>query len=230
MLSVKECCRLLILLNMLWSTAAPAAQHFSLPIFIRYDFMQQMMLREMFKAPGHAATYPLDDFGCGTVSFTQPHLSGNTGLMQVRANVLLKFGMRDDAKKCSALKQWSGSTAIQGKPLITGADGLTVHFKVMNAEVFDANGKQLNNGLIKMALEGQLHPLLDQFKVDLKPRLKQLTSALPFRLLGYSTQQIEHLMTGVRLGNIQVGNNGLNIAVQMASDKQALFTLLPILP
>ncbi|MCX7088846.1 MAG: hypothetical protein NTV00_12445, partial [Methylococcales bacterium] len=70
----------------------------------------------------------------------------------------------------------------------------------------------------------------DQFKVDLKPRLKQLTSALPFRLLGYSTQQIEHLMTGVRLGNIQVGNNGLNIAVQMASDKQALFTLLPILP
>ncbi|MEQ1635964.1 MAG: hypothetical protein ABL903_04680 [Methylococcales bacterium] len=213
--------------NLLLPTLCHATEPMTVPVFVKYGLMQQVMLREMFKGPGHTAIYRIDGSGCNTVNFANPQLSGIDGLMQVRANVLVKLGISAGEKKCTNLKHWSGRTVVQGKPLISGADALAVHFKVSNAEVFDANGKQLNNRLVKAALEGQLHPLLDRFKMDLKPNLQQLKSVLPFMLPGYSAAQIDQLIASVHLGNIQVQNNGLNIAVQMAVDKQSMLNFLP---
>ncbi|NOT83750.1 MAG: hypothetical protein HOP02_02995 [Methylococcaceae bacterium] len=187
----------------------------TVPIFVKYGLMQQVMLQQMFKGPGHTAIYRIDRSGCNTVTFASPQLSGIEGLMQVRANVLVKLGVSTGEKKCSALKHWSGRARVKGKPIIIGADSQAVQFKVMDAEVFDVNGKQLNNALIQAALEGQLHPLLDQFKMDLKPNLQQLKSVLPFMLPSYSPTQIDQLIASVHLGNIQVQNNGLNISVQI---------------
>ncbi len=221
---------LLGLVALVLTIPVQAAEPLSIPVFIKYTLMQQVMLREVFKGPKQTALYRVNGSDCTTVRFANPQLSGSDGLMHVRANVLVKMAMPTEGTTCSSTKEWSGSAVVQGKPLIIGADSLAVQFKVVNAEVFDDQGKPLNNGLISAALEGQLHPLLDRFKMDLRPNLKHLTSAIPFALLGYSTQQVEQLMQGVRLGNIQVRDDGLKIAVQMAIEKQALLKFLSATP
>lgn len=209
-----------------------ATEPLTIPVFVKYALMQQIMLQQMFKGPGQTAVYPLDKTGCATVNFAKPHLSSVDNLLQVRANVLVKMGvpLPNNPKKCIGAKKWSGRTVVQGKPVITGQDSLTVHFQVVNAEVFNANGTQFNNALVSAALEGQLHPLLDQFKINLKPQLRQLESVLPFMLPGYSDAQINELIDSVHLGKIEVQRDGLNIAIQMAVDKNSMLKFLPSKP
>lgn len=206
-----------------FSSVGRATEPMTVPIFLKYGMMQQIMMQQMFKAPGRTAVYRLDHSNCNTVNFSSPHLSGVEGLLQVRANVLVKMGTAADDRKCTGSKNWSGRAVVKGKPIIIGTTGQAVQFKVEQAEVFDINGKPLNRGLMAAALEGQLHPLLDQFKVDLKPHLKQLKSVLPFMLPSYSNEQIEQLIASVHLSAIQVRQNGLNLDVQLALDKQSLF-------
>lgn len=211
-------------LTLSFSPLGWASDPMTVPIFLKYGMMQQIMMQQMFKAPGHTAVYRLDRSNCNTVNFSSPHLSGVQGLLQVRANVLVKMGTAAaDDSKCTGAKNWSGRAVVKGKPVIIGSTGQAVQFKVEKAEVFDVNGKPLNSGLIAAALEGQLHPLLDQFKVDLKPHLKQLKSVLPFMLPSYSNEQIDQLIASVHLSDIQVRQNGLNLDVQLALDKQSLF-------
>ena len=180
---------MLITLSLLQlAPAARATEPMALPIFLKYGLMQQVMLQAMFKGPGHSAVYRIDGSGCNTATFTHPQLSGINQLMQVQAQVLVKLSMPTGGKHCTGLKQWSGRAVVQGKPLIIGESAQAIQFKVEHTEIYDDHGKQLNSGLIAAALEGQLHPLLDQFKVDLKPQLQQLKSVLPFMLPGYSNE------------------------------------------
>lgn len=205
-------------------SAVSWADPMTVPIFLKYGMMQKIMQQQMFKEPGHTAIYRMDRSSCNTVNFSSPHLSGVGGLLQVRANVLVKMGSPSaDDRGCTSSKNWSGRAVVKGKPIIIGDMAQAVQFKVEEAEVFDVNGKPFNSGLIAIALEGQLHPLLDQFKVDLKPHLKQLKSVLPFMLPSYSSEQIDQLIASVHLGAIQVKQNGVNLDVQLALDKQSLF-------
>lgn len=220
----------MILLSLsLMTIATPiwANEPMTIPVFLKYGLMQQVMLQAMFKGPGHTAVYRMDKNNCNTVTFVNPHLSGINSLLQVRANLTVKFGTPPDERKCSSTQRWSGRAVVRGKPIVIGPNAQTIQFKVEEAEVFDANGKQLSSGLISIALEGQLHPLLDQFKVDLKPQLQQLKSVLPFMLPGYSNEQIDQLIASVHLGNVQVQAGGLNIPVQLAVDKQSMLKFLP---
>lgn len=205
-------------LGLAWLLLLPitaAAETVSIPIFASYALMQQLMQRELFKTPDHTAVFAADKSGCTTVSFAKPELSGVEALLQVRADVDVKLGLPSGGKKCTVLSQWSGSTALKGSPIVAGAESLAVQFKVVDAQVYDAGGMQMKGGFIKQALQSRLHPLLDQFKLDLEPALGRAKTLLPSVLKGYSAEQVTHLFDSLHIGDVKAESGGLKINVQM---------------
>lgn len=191
-----------------------AADSVAVPIFASYALMQQLMQRELFKSPDRTAVYPVDKSGCTKVTFANPQLSGTEGLLDLRANLDVKLGL-PSSKKCTVLNQWVGSAALKGAPIVVGPEALAVQFKVVDAQVFDAGGMQLKGGLVQQVLQSRLHPLLDQYKLDLQPLLARAKAMLPSVLQGYSKDQLTQLFDSFRLGEIKADAQGLNINLLM---------------
>ena len=52
-----------------------SAETVAIPVFLNYPQLQLLMKRAMFTGPDYSAQYLLDDDGCNTISFSEPHLS-----------------------------------------------------------------------------------------------------------------------------------------------------------
>ena len=51
------------------------AEKVAIPVFFNYPQLQLLMKRAMFTGPDFTARYSLDNTGCNTVAFSEPHLS-----------------------------------------------------------------------------------------------------------------------------------------------------------
>ncbi len=191
------------------------AEIVSVPIFASYDLLRELMLRELFKNPDHSATVNADKLGCTTVNFAKPQVNGIEGLLQLRANVEVKLGLPNSAKKCTVLSEWSGSTALKGTPVVVGKDALAVQFKVVDAQVFDTAGMPMKSGLIKQALQTRLRPFLEQYQLDLQPSLARAKTVLPLLTEHSAAESLARSLASVHLGTLQAEASGLKINVDM---------------
>lgn len=193
--------------------ASAHAEQVSVPIVASYALLQQVMQQELFKSPEHKAVFAVDKAGCTSVSFANPQLSGADALLQVQAEVEVKMGFATAPGRCSVLQKLSGSTRLKGAPQVMADNPLALKFQVVEAQVYDANGRQLNGGLVQQALQGQLRPLLDQFVLDLRPTVVRAQTLLPPVVHGYSSAQINQVLKSVRLGPVTLDAHGLTLGL-----------------
>lgn len=187
----------------------------SVPIYASYDLLRELMLRELFKNVDHTATVNADRLGCTTVNFAKPQVNGGEGLLQLRANVDVKLGLPNSAKKCTVLSEWVGSTLLKGTPIVVGKEALAVQFKVVDAQVFDTAGMPMKGGLIKQALQTRLRPFLEQYQLDLQPSLTRAKMILPSLIDPSAAESLAYSLASMHLGALQAEASGIKINVNL---------------
>ena len=96
---------------------AVSAETVAIPVFLNYPQLQLLMKRAMFTGPDYSAQYLLDDDGCNTISFSEPHLSAEGERLRLSTKILAIIGA-NTTDGCMTISRWTGRTAVKGKPLL----------------------------------------------------------------------------------------------------------------
>ena len=189
---------------------AVSAETIAIPVFLNYPQLQLLMKRAMFTGPDNSVRYLLDDDGCNTVSFAEPHLSAEGEGLRLNTNTSAIIGV-NATDGCLTISQWAGRTVVKGKPLLVNRQPLSVQFQVQAVELSDQQGRLLSDSLLPQAFKAQLHQILSRFHMDLKPATNQLKALLPYVVPRYSADRLTRMIDSLRIGHVKVRPNGLDV-------------------
>ena len=196
-----------------------SAETVAIPVFFNYPQLQLLMKRAMFREPDNSARYLLDDDGCNTISFSEPHLSAEGEGLRLSTKTLAIIGA-NTTDGCMTITRWTGRTAAKGKPLLVNRQPLSVQFQVKAVELYDQQGGLLSDSLLPQAFKAPLHQVLSRFRIDLKPATNQLKALLPYVVSRFSADRLTRMIDSLRIGHVKVRPNGLD--VQLILDVEEL--------
>ncbi len=191
-----------------------SAEKVAIPIFLNYPQLQLLIKRAMFTGPDNSARYLLDNDGCNTVSFSQPHLSAEGEGLRLNAKILAIIGA-NTTDGCMTLTRWTGRTVVIGKPLLVNHQPLSVQFQVQAVELYDQQGGLLSDSLLPQAYKAQLHQVLSRFRMDLKPATDQLKALLPYVVPRYSADRLTRMIDSLRIDHVKVRPSGLDVRLTL---------------
>jgi hypothetical protein len=186
----------------------------AIPVFFDYRQLQLFMMRDEFKGPNPTAQYRLDDDGCTSIAFSEPHLSADGQLLRADAKVLSTIGISATGA-CTVITRWTGSTSVIGKPVLVPGQPLSIEFKVQDARLYNRHGKLISDNFAAEAVKEQLHLLLSSYKLDLKPEIDQLKTLLAYFLPHYPADRFLKMIDSLRIGHLAVKPGGLDIRLQI---------------
>ncbi|NOR81254.1 MAG: transglycosylase SLT domain-containing protein, partial [Methyloprofundus sp.] len=193
------------------------AEQLTIPVVLDYPVLQQIMLNEVFTQAEHSLKYSLDASHCNTVTFSKPILAHEAQqlLIQVKTQISLGLVLGDT---CRNLTQWQGYSALLSKPLLKSKHPLQIFFSAQEVRLFNAQGGRIHNQLLSNAIEAQIDPIMNQFKVDLRPATRQAGNLLEAILPHHSTDAVHALVSSSQLARLGVTEHGL--AIDLSIDVQ----------
>ncbi len=193
---------------------AVRAETITIPVFHDYKQLQLLMMWDKFKGPNNTAQYLLDEDGCTSITFMEPHLSAEGALLRVDAKILATIG-DPTTGKCKVITRWTGRTTVIGKPDLVDDQPLSVEFRVQATRLYDQHGRLLTDSLVLQAVKEQLHLLLSRYRLDLKPETDGLKALLPYFLPHYPADRLTGMIDSLRIGHFVVQPNGLDTRLRI---------------
>lgn len=193
---------------------AVRAETIAIPVFLDYQQLQLLIIRNEFKGPKNTAQYLLDDDGCTSITFSEPHLSAEGELLRVDAKTLATIGVPTSGA-CKVITRWTGRTAVTGKPALISDQPLSAEFRVQAARLYDQEGRLLTDNVVLQAVKEKLHLLLSRYRLDLKPETDRLKTLLPYFLPHYPLDRLTEMIDSLRIGHLLIRPNGLDVELRI---------------
>ncbi|MDH3566153.1 MAG: SPOR domain-containing protein [Desulfobacteraceae bacterium] len=193
---------------------AVRAETITIPVFLDYQQLQLLIIRDAFKGPKNTAQYLLDDDGCTSITFSEPRLSTEGELLRVDAKTLATIGVPTSGA-CKVITRWTGRTAVTGKPALISDQPLSAEFRVQAARLYDQEGRLLTDNVVLQAVKEKLHLLLSRYRLDLKPETDRLKTLLPYFLPHYPLDRLTEMIDSLRIGHLLIRPNGLDVELRI---------------
>lgn len=193
---------------------AVRAETITIPVFLDYQQLQLLIIRDEFKGPKNTAQYLLDDDGCTSITFSEPRLSMEEELLRVDAKTLATIGVPTSGA-CKVITRWTGRTAVTGKPALISDQPLSAEFRVQAARLYDQEGRLLTDNVVLQAVKEKLHLLLSRYRLDLKPETDRLKTLLPYFLPHYPLDRLTEMIDSLRIGHLLIRPNGLDVELRI---------------
>jgi septal ring-binding cell division protein DamX len=200
----------IMIMALIVKPSAVRAETNTIPVFLNCQQLQLLMMRDKFKGPNNTAQYLLDDDGCTSITFSEPHLSAEGELLRVDAKTLVTIGVPTTGA-CKVITRWTGRTAVTGKPVLVNDQPFSVEFRVQAARLYDQQGKLLTDSIVLQAVKEQLHLLLSDYRLDLKPETDQFKALLPYFFPQYPADSLTEMVDSLRIGHLVLRPNGLDV-------------------
>jgi len=190
------------------------AETITIPVFLDHQQLQLLMIRDEFKGPNNTAQYLLDDDGCTSITFSEPHLSAEGELLRVDAKTFATIGVPTSGA-CEVITRWTGRTTVIGKPALVSDQPFSVEFRVKTARLYDQQNRLLTDNVVLQAMKEKLHLLLSRYRLDLKPETDQLKALLPYFLPNYPADRLTKMIDSLRIGHLVIRSNGLEAELRI---------------
>ena len=186
----------------------------AIPVFLDTQQLQVLMMQNEFKGPNDTAQYLLDDDGCTSITFSEPHLSAEGELLRVDSKILAIIGVPTTGV-CKTITRWTGSTVVTGKFSLVSGQPLSAEFRVQDARIKDQEGRTPTNSPVLQVVKEQLHLLLSRYRLNLKPETDSLKDLLPYFLPHYPADRLTKMIDSLRIGHLLIHPNGLDIELRI---------------
>ena len=193
---------------------AVRAETIAIPVLLDFQQLQLLMMRDKFKGPNDTAQYLLDEDGCTSITFSEPHLSAEGELLRVDAKTLATIGVPTSGA-CKVITRWTGRTVVTGKPALISDQPLSAEFRVQAARLYDQEGRLLTDNVVLQAVKEKLHLLLSRYRLDLKPETDRLKTLLPYFLPHYPLDRLTEMIDSLRIGHLLIRPNGLDVELRI---------------
>ena len=192
------------------------AETVRVPIKLDYPVLRQLMQRQLFNTPGNKVEVLNDATGCSTIFLSDPRLRENQQKLEITAHVKAAISAPVFGD-CTPLFNWEGDAQFLTEPVIQPG-ARSVRLKILSAQLYNPQGQVITGPVWEMASE-QLLSLMSRYEIDLSPTIDQLKKLLPDILDGRTAAQISKISDSLRLAEISVAADGIDVAISLQIDR-----------
>ncbi len=192
------------------------AETVRVPIKLDYPVLRQLMLRQLFNTPDNSVEVLHDATGCGTIFLSDPRLRENQQKLEITAHVRANIAAAVFGD-CTPLFNWEGDARFLTEPVIQPG-ARSVRLKILSTQLYTPQGQLITGQIWEMA-SAQLLSLMSRYEIDLSPTINQLNKLLPDILNKRSAAQISKISDSLRLAQISVAADGIDVAINLQVDR-----------
>jgi hypothetical protein len=185
-----------------------------IPLALDYPLLQQLLSTQMFTGSNESRELLNDPSGCSEILLSKPVLAPADARLEFQADVQAQIGI-GSAGSCATMANWRGRIGVSGNPEIR-SQGTVLGFEPDRVWLMDRSGTPISNGSLQALAETSVRTVLSRFTVDLKPQLQSVGSFLPSVLPRHSRDQIEALLTTLRVTDLQANDSTLDVDISFA--------------
>ena len=181
------------------------------PLRFDYPLLQQLLVSQLFTGEGQTRELLDDPSGCSEFVLSDPAVAPSDALLEVQADLRARVGIGATGA-CATLLTWKGRIGVTGRPESRN-EGTALGFVPERVWLIDPSGQPVTNEQLQGIADDSVRQIFDQFVVDLEPHLQSVGAIIPEVLPRHSRQQIEALLSTLRLGALQVTNEALTAEI-----------------
>jgi len=192
------------------------AETVRVPIKLDYPVLRQLMLRQLFNTSDNSVEVLHDATGCSNIYLSDPRLRENQQKLEITAHVRANIAAAVFGD-CTPLFNWEGDAKFLTEPVIQ-PDARSVRLKILSTRLYNPQGQLISGQIWEMA-SVQLLSLMSRYEIDLSPTIDQLNRLLPDILNKRSAAQISKISDSLRLTQISVAADGIDVAISLQVDR-----------
>jgi septal ring-binding cell division protein DamX len=204
---------LVLQLGLCW--LAPPAQgatsRVSVPIYLDYPLLQQLLLRQLFQTADGSRDILREAGGCSRIILSNPRISPREGSLEIIAAVNAQLGV-SAVGSCQTLLNWQGTIGFLGKPVIQPG-GKSVRLAPEETWLIDSQGSKISSAPLLEAGNQSLADFFAGFVLDFTPYLDSLAAFLPEILPHRSARQLQAIVDSLTLREITVSQEHLAASI-----------------
>jgi len=202
------------------AAAAPAsARVIEFPMQLDHAFVRQRLIEQLFDGPEESTRVWQDPSGCNDVVLSHPQVSGHDGKLHVRADF--------DAKLGAGVGDWCFN-ATRRKGILDAALDARLHpslpiveFRVVNSDLYDADGAKRFTGALWDWVRSQVHPQLETLRLDLYQPIAELKAFLPMLFPESDVARVQQLIASISLADVGVAADAISVRVHLDAPEPA---------
>ena len=192
------------------------AETVRVPIKLDYPVLRQLMQRQLFNTPDNSVEVLHDTTGCSTLFLSDPRLHENQQKLEITAHVRANIATAVFGN-CTPLFNWEGDAKFLTEPVIQPG-ARSVRLNILSVQLYNPQGELITGQVWDLA-SGQLLSLMSHYEIDLSPTIDQLKKLLPDILDKRSAAQISKISDSLRLSEISVAADGIDVAINLQIDR-----------
>jgi hypothetical protein len=192
--------------------AVAGARAVVVPVRLDDAFVRQVLLAQVYTGPEHTARVWDDGSGCNFLILSDPQVDAVNGRLRVRSAGQARVGTAV-GESCLTLIDWTGRVEVDEEPVLDPARPI-VRFRVVDSNLYGANGKKQVTGTLWDWVKRFVHPRLEAVTIDLEQPLAELRAFLPLVLPDESAEQTTQLLDSISLADVQVADTGVTLGLR----------------
>ncbi|HIG65720.1 MAG TPA: hypothetical protein EYQ43_09270 [Methyloprofundus sp.] len=196
-------------LFLLFSTQLAQAETVSVPLKVEFPYLQQVLIKQLYREPLTTVEILNDPYGCSEIILSEPELSEFKQQLKINTRLKARLAVKV-LDNCIPLLNWDGYAQILSKPLIKPDNPQVIYLQVIDSQLINQNQETLATGPLWDQARKYIHPLFDDFHMDLRPAINNIQTILPTFLPQHNHAQINSLLDSIQLDGIQVNSSGIN--------------------
>ncbi|MCP5128810.1 MAG: lytic transglycosylase domain-containing protein [Pseudomonadales bacterium] len=204
--------RAVLLIALLIATTARAAgTPVSVPVYLEYPLMRQLLVSQLFNTPDGTREILNDPTGCRRIVLSNPRVGAHEENVEIIASYKAQLGV-EVFGSCKILLNREGDIAYLGEPVILpGAK--SVKLEPRTTWITDSEGDRIASGPLWDAAVVRLVEFFGGFVLNMGPYTDSLAGFLPEVLPNLDTAQLQATINSLAISDIQVTAPSLNIAI-----------------
>ncbi len=212
-------CSLLLLGFLVVCQSSAATRPVEVSVNFDYPLLRQLMVRQLFNQEGERAELLHDPSGCNQIVLTNPAIAPRGAEFELTARVDARLGI-DLLGSCKQLLAWQGGVGFLGQPLIS-PDSRSVRVKPSSTWLIGTNGNKIVSGALWDVARGSLNNFFANFTLELSPYIDSLGGLLPEVLPHQTTQQLQAMISSLKLHDLKVKPASLDATIGFMVDALA---------
>lgn len=202
-----------VVITFLLSAQLAQAENVSVPLKIEFPLLQQLLINQLYREPSATIEILNDPYGCSEITLSEPEIG--EFLQQLKINTRLKARLAVKMlDNCVPLLNWDGYAQIISKPVIKPDNPQQIYLEIIDSHLINQDHETITTGSLWDQARKHIHPLFDQFSMDLRPAISDIKTILPAFLPRHTNAQINSLLDSIQLNDIQITKTGINGQLQ----------------
>lgn len=192
------------------------AKEVSAPVQINYQYLQQVLIKQLYTDPDQSKEVWNDGNGCGKIVLSNPRIDSVNGLLRITNQAFINISLPMGAA-CTPVYKRTGIIETYHQPMIE-KNRFALRFDVVDMKVYNLDKTPLVQSSALELLKQFADPQLSEMHIDLEPVIAEIKQFLPEIMPAENSKRLQKNLDSLLFKTIAAKQSSLDIVLGLTVD------------